>query len=387
MMNKVAIDKFTCTGCGLCSLICPKNCISMEDDQYGFTYPVIDKTKCIDCKLCEKRCPQNISLKNNTSTSIYAVRTKNNKKYKESTSGGAFSLICNATKSLYGNNLYICGAEWDSNLYVKHSIKKASDDISGFSKSKYIQSNCSVTYKLIKDLLEKDKFVLFSGTPCQVDALKLFLGKEYNNLITVDLICHGVSSRKILNDYLKFQFKDKFSNIKGYQFRTKSCLDKFPYLSTTYFKNNSKTMIRMDRFNMLFTESTIIRPSCNGRCKYQNPNRQSDITISDAKGIDKHLTHNKLFSNIIINSKKGKLIFENLRPYYSLPYSFDMLKKFNTHFFYPSQIKDNSAFYSKYDNDPSDAINTFSSNVVIINLKNFIVFRIKKVFKSLIKHA
>ena len=178
-----------CTGCNACKSICPKNAISMFEDDEGFRYPYISKDKCINCGLCVKVCPILKQLPETIPHAFYYI-TNSDEKLFEATSGGAFGDI---VEVFFNNpNSYVFGCTYDSKLNVIHCGVNNLEDANQFKKSKYVQSNMLNTFKEVKHLLNNNYNVLFSGTPCQIAGLKSFLIKDYDNLLCVDIICHGV---------------------------------------------------------------------------------------------------------------------------------------------------------------------------------------------------
>lgn len=204
-----------CTGCSACSHICPTNSISMVPDRYGFLYPCIDVSTCISCGLCEEKCP----IKNLVSQeqkikvdapAVYAAKHKNQDVRSSSSSGGVFTAVSDAVLNQGG---MVAGAAFDKNLMVCHRLvdsKKERDYLKG---SKYVQSVLGDVFVEIGHVLSSNRTVLFSGTPCQVAGLYAFLGKNPENLYTVDVICHGVPSPKVFSDYKEFLLK-KFRQSK-----------------------------------------------------------------------------------------------------------------------------------------------------------------------------
>lgn len=191
-------DKSQCCGCWACENICPKNCISMKEDNEGFRYPEVNTKICIECGLCEKICPiQNTPHNNNEITDSYVIQHKNNEIRRDSTSGGFFSAICDY---VIAQNGYVFGAVYNEKMEVVHYGTNQKEEIKRFRGSKYVQSQIGNTYQETKSLLLKGYLVCFSGTPCQIAGLKNFLRKEYTNLITVDLVCRGNPSPLLLKN-------------------------------------------------------------------------------------------------------------------------------------------------------------------------------------------
>lgn len=210
-MKKI-VDDNMCYGCGACENVCPQNCIRMEYDQYGFLHPIIDEASCIDCKLCQKRC---IALSESTGIDIlkdnkYIGINKDRNVQLNSSSGGAFTAIA---ESLGNGNTIFCGAKFNSQMMVVHGWTNDVKQLAQFRKSKYVQSKTDVIYKQIKEFLEAGKRVVFSGTPCQVAGLYASLGKSYEELFTIDLICTGVSSPGLFQKYVNMLQKKYRSDI------------------------------------------------------------------------------------------------------------------------------------------------------------------------------
>ena len=217
-MNKIC-DKDKCCGCHACINICPKNAITMETDIGGFKYPVIDQSKCIKCGMCKKVCPVLINKVNSKKDIIsYACFNKNLSERLNSSSGGIFVLLA---KQIIKRKGVVFGASFDQNFEVRHSWIETENDLNQFMGSKYTQSTIGNTYKKARDILDKGKYVLFSGTPCQIEGLKSYLRKDYDKLITQDIICHGVPSPKLWKKYIEYQKQKHGENMKSISFRNK----------------------------------------------------------------------------------------------------------------------------------------------------------------------
>ncbi len=331
MNNIKLVDKKICTGCGACYNICPKKAITMKPDEEGFLYPVIDETKCIDCGLCLKSCAAHNPQYENTKTpDCYAVWANDEIRMKSS-SGGVFTLLANYVLDKGG---YVCGAAWDKDFNVEHIIIHTPDELSKLRGSKYVQSNTKNIFKEIKKLLTSGEYVLFSGVPCQVAALKKYLDKDYSNLLTVDLICHGVPSPKVWQDYLRE--KGLSGYISDANFRPKEFGWGTNYLEFTQ-KNRKKRLSRAvdDPFMQGFKKSLFVRNSC-ASCSFVKAPRQADITLGDFWGIehfDKYLNDGKGTSCVILNNEKGRLYFENIKE------NFILCKKVPFSFAYDHQIR------------------------------------------------
>lgn len=307
------INKASCVGCEACRQICPKQCITMVYDNEGFSYPMVSSKDCIKCSLCEKVCPIiqygiNELRPNNR---VFAVKHQNHKVQFESTSGGAFTAIANWAELQNG---IIFGAAYDEQLNVIHCKAKNTEEYVKFRGSKYVQSLIGNTFIEIRELLTQGKLVLFSGTPCQVSGLKLFLLKPYSNLYTVDIICHGVPSPKVFKDYINFiQKKGKLLSI-NMRYKAKgwnASEGKIIYANGKKIVGSGVAGL----WRKLYSSRCITRPCCY-ECKFTNFNRQGDITIGDYWGIEK--SHPNFFDNngislLLLNSAKGNYIFENIK--------------------------------------------------------------------------
>lgn len=308
-------NKKDCCGCTACASICPKNAITMKEDFEGFLYPVIDKDKCINCGLCDKTCPiKNKNIKKEKFEEAYTLRVKDKEILKSSTSGGFFTPIAEYVINIGG---VVYGVGFDEKWNVCHKEAKTIEAIQEFKGSKYVQSDINGIFEKVEDNLKKDKYVLFSGTPCQVEGLKKYLKKDYEKLYTVDLICHGVPSPKLWSEYIKFQEKKYKSKIKEVYFRNKT----YGYHSGTMkivFDNGKEYYgsARVDYMLKSFFKEIASRPSCYD-CSFKTRNHISDITIYDCWNIEKlnsDIKDDDLgFTNIIVNSKKGNNILQEIK--------------------------------------------------------------------------
>lgn len=292
-----------CTGCRACEKICPKNAIEMKENEKGFIYPHVNHEKCIECGLCFNRCPIN-SKEVENEKEAYASYALDNEIRKQSSSGGVFTLIA---EYVINQNGIVFGAAFDSNFNVEHIYAQKKEELSALRKSKYTQSNTKNTYVEAKKFLDEGRLVYYSGTPCQIEGLKAYLNKEYENLITQDLICHGVPSPKVWQEYLKYKNK----KIKEINFRSKeNCTWQNFELSFKYDDETESRHHDKDTFMKLFLRDIILRDSCYN-CSFKKENRISDITIADFWGIDEVLegfNDQKGISLLILNNKKGKAL-------------------------------------------------------------------------------
>ena len=294
-------NKKECSGCYACVSICPKRCISMQIDNEGFWYPLVDKNECIECGMCEKHCPVKKSKRNYRDIEGYAAINKNSTVQKRSSSGGVFTLLA---EYVLENGGVVYGAAFDEEYMVRHIGVERIHELGKLQGSKYVQSQMGSIYLEVKEKLNRGKIVYFSGTPCQVDGLIAFLGKEYDNLICQDIICHGVPSPKIWKQYLKqfnieknakILFRDKRTGWESYSFT----IDQ----REKYTQRASENL-----YMKVFLNNLCLRPSCY-QCHSKGNFRKSDITLGDFWGVEKvcsEMYNEKGTSLILINSEKGK---------------------------------------------------------------------------------
>lgn len=302
--------KTECSGCTACMNICPKNAIQMIEDEEGFKYPRIDKEKCIDCGACYKICPNIKKDESNNIIEAYGVKHKNDEERITSRSGGVFIALSDYILNQGG---VIYGAELNSDFTVSHNRAENKKQRDKFKGSKYIQSDMNDIIKKVKEDLNNNKKVLFSGTACQVHAVKVSVPKKYHdNLYTIDLICHGVPSKKIFEEFLKYIEKISGKTIKDFNFRDKRFGWRSHY-ETSIFEDG--TELTTQYFKTLFYGHNILRPACHN-CNYANTHRPADITIADFWGVENvapEFQDKKGVSLTIINNLKGKEWFEAVK--------------------------------------------------------------------------
>lgn len=304
-----SVDRKICTGCAACANLCPKGAIVMRENGEGFLYPEIEEEKCIHCGMCYQRCPAMYpKYENNAAPDCYAVQGKD-KLRKESSSGGVFSVLADYILSGKG---YICGAEYTENkITVRHVIITHKSDLLRLRGSKYIQSEIGTVYQQLKEKLLTGAPVLFVGCPCQVAGLKSFLGKEYDNLITADLICHGTPSHLVFEKFIK-DLPDN-GEIETVNFRQKKQYGWTPTMQVVYKNGQEYYKPRWEcDYYKVFLSIMACRKSC-GNCKFNRLPRQGDFTLGDFWGIEKEyeeFNDNKGVSLVLLNTTKAKEIFE-----------------------------------------------------------------------------
>lgn len=282
----LTVDYEKCTGCGACVQRCPKQCISWAEREFGFRYPQIDKDACVNCGLCAKVCPIDKAIEVPAEQKAYAAVHKDAEVLAKSTSGGAFTAIADA---IFARGGIVYGAAMLDDMQVKHIRNTGKGDFEGLRSSKYLQSDTGTTYQMVEQDLKQGKTVLYSGTPCQIDGLKNYLGKGYENLYTADIVCHGVGSQAYFDKYMDFA-RERYGKIKALRFRSKEyvgwscgggvvvvdtsdCLKKIPYRD---FDNY---------YYSYFLSGDIYRKSCYS-CKYANTKRVGDFSLGDYWGVE-----------------------------------------------------------------------------------------------------
>lgn len=310
-------EKNMCSGCGACVSICPKQCISMRNDEEGFWYPSVDGAKCIQCKMCITTCPERI-IENSEEAKVkdmplaYAAYIEDEVARKKSTSGGVFIPIA---KYVLNQKGIVFGAAF-SNDYkqVNHVGITSLDELEKLQGSKYLQSNVGNTFTETKAFLNQGRWVLYTGTPCQIEGLKSFLGKDYEKLICVDFICHGVPSPLVWKLYANAMEKKKKSKLNGVSFRNKDAGWNLLFMKMVMKMTNGRIYKKAylgDAYIKAFQSNICLRPSCYG-CNYKKINRKSDITLADfwgINGIAPEMDDGKGTSLVIIHSEKGKNIW------------------------------------------------------------------------------
>jgi len=297
-----------CTGCGACVQICPKSAIHWIKKEFDFLYPEVDKNLCVKCGLCKKVCTIDKNLVNPAIQKAYAAVNTDADVLRNSTSGGAFIAIAETVLNKGG---IVYGCIMDEDFKVCHTRCTKKDDLQKCMGSKYVQSDINATYCLAEHDLKSGLFVLFSGTPCQIAGLYGYLQKRYENLITIDIVCHGVGSQGYFDKYLQFEKQRRNGSLKEIRFRSKryvgwSCVVVAP-------RGNEMTRKYKPYFNYdnyyysYFLSGDIYRQSCYS-CKYANLIRQGDFTLGDFWGVeslDLGIETSKGCSLLIANSKRA----------------------------------------------------------------------------------
>lgn len=334
------LEKAACCGCSACAEKCPKQCIRLKEDNEGFLYPQVDRDTCIDCGICEKVCPVINQSDERDSLHVYAAKNRNEEIRLKSSSGGIFTLLAEETLK---ENGVVFGARFDENWEVKHDCTETMEGLAAFRGSKYLQSRMEDSYKKAETFLKQGRKVLFSGSPCQIAGLRKFLRKEYENLLAVDFICHGVPSPKVWRMYLDetcqkiidqggkksvssvlanggrkscieaIGFRDKISGWKKFSF--------FLKLNSRIIKGGKNTAGFFEPhpgniFMRGFLSNLYLRPSCHS-CAAKSGKSGSDITIADYWGIHHFMPDfddDRGVGLVLVNSLKGEKLYNSLTP-------------------------------------------------------------------------
>ena len=319
--NSLYEDISKCCGCFACKDACPKDAITIKTTEAGFLYPEIDTAKCVSCGLCIRICGYKKGNDGNKPEKVFAAASKNNAIVMAAASGGIFSVMA---REFVNSGGVVCGSAMfrtEAGFIVKHSFADNENELKKLAGSKYVESATDGVFRKAEEILRSGKSLLFSGTPCQVAALKSFLRKDYENLITVDLICHGVPSLRLFNDYISFYEEKHSCTVMDFIFRDKS---RGQGMNCRITENNGeRTRIkvmdgRLSSYFGMFLKGSVYRENCYS-CPYASEKRVSDITLGDYWGVyQEHagevskagLDNRKGISCVLINTGKGEDIWK-----------------------------------------------------------------------------
>jgi coenzyme F420-reducing hydrogenase beta subunit len=354
LKNNISCVKEKCFGCGLCKNKCPYNAIEFIENSEGFLYPQIIKEKCKNCGICYNVCPAINSIDNHNEfkEECYMTISKDKVIYKNSASGGFATclseyVITNLQGVVYGCNL-------DDNGNVKHIRVDNNKDLVKLQDSKYVQSNILDIFKKVKEDASNKK-VLFIGTPCQVEAIEKYLNrKELDNLITCDLVCHGVPSPKLFKNYLNYLSKKYNRKVKDYRFRNKTTFDKCGFRGKLKIAQKDKYFFaEEDIYYRDFLEEKNYRLSCYN-CKYKVNKRVGDFTIGDVNSWENYYDfYPELASSlVIVNNSKAKNLFDELeQKLFVKEISLEKEKKINKALSRQTELpEERKQIYQKYKN-------------------------------------
>ena len=300
-----------CTGCTACASGCPKDAIRMERDREGFSYPVIDPEKCVRCGHCTAICPILHTREQKALPAAFAAWNRDDKVRKDSTSGGVFTALAEYVLESGG---VVYGAAMDGKQHLRHIACFRKEDLWRLRGAKYVQSDLGDIYREVKKKL-RSRLVLFSGTPCQVDGLYRYLGSRPENLITCDLVCHGVPSPGVWEDMARSIEQRKGKGLQAVRFRNKVTNWKNSHFTTVYDDGTVDTApLFATEYGRAFGRALFLRPSCHS-CAYTNLNRPGDFTLGDFWGLkDDELPEEqeKGINLLLVNTAHGSHIFDQL---------------------------------------------------------------------------
>lgn len=395
-------NEYNCCDCGACKAVCPTDAITIKPNEFGFDIPVIDQEKCINCKKCLNVCiyenkpllckPENCYAAVSTNTDVLA-----------SASGGAFASI--ATEFINAGGIAVGAALVYDGIQLNpcHIAVDNLNDLKKLLGSKYVQSKTDEIFPQVKSLLEEKKNVLFSGTPCQTAALKSYLARDYDNLYTIDLICHGVPSRQMFHDFLEY-ISNANSKVIDYIFRDKT--KGITFVSKACYNSNGKTETKYFQYGenayyYNFLNANTYRDCCY-KCSFASADRVADVTIGDFWGIEKQ--HPELFrknptefdtekgiSCLLQNTEKGKLLLKNYANGLLLvPSTFEKIAAQNQQLSLPSSPKGNrEQIMNAYKNGGYKEFHRYFVNsvgkkqIIKSKIKKHIPLSVKKLIKSL----
>lgn len=304
---KILDNMESCYGCGACFNVCPTGAVNMEENAEGFLEPVVNEEKCISCGKCRQVCPSlNCQYSNDQEPDILAFSAEEKVLY-DSSSGGIFTFLAEHILKAGG---YVVGAAYTSEFWVNHIMIHSVDELDKIRRSKYLQSSTEDTFKKTKEILEQGNYVLYSGCPCQIAGLLRFLGKKYDNLYTVDVLCHGVPSPGLFQEHLQNSFGG-IENVEDVEFRSR---EGWASLFRVKLKNGDvKTSYNNTSVYMQsFLQDINLRTSCF-QCQYSRTPRQGDITIGDlwaAGSLNLSFDFRKGVSVVLLNNEKGVEMFQ-----------------------------------------------------------------------------
>ena len=398
-------NKDECCGCNACASICPTGSIKMQYDDLGFLYPTINDSTCIKCGRCVKACDIKNVEKHNVPIKAFAGVSKESSIRLRSTSGGIFAVLA---QEIIRSGGIVYGAimkKNDGRYTVRHIGVSDISDLKKLQGSKYMQSTLEGVLPEIKEFLSTGKKVLFCGTPCQVAALKRYLGKEHSTLITIDILCHGVPSVKMFNDYIEYEKQKRKADGFSIDFRNK-LKNHWTHGAVITIRKHNKSKQRtifynLSSFYMSFMDGHIMRDSCY-KCKYASKFRPADITLGDYWGIKiEHpellkcnggqMDHEMGISCITANSQKGLELLQQCREQLVLfETQYEKIAKSNPSFERPtSKPIDRDEYITEYVKNGFEAIDNlyrikYKRKIPIFKLKNSIPYNVKSKIRKLL---
>ncbi len=342
----VAVNSNMCTGCGMCAAICPSRAIQMQSDEHGFLHPAVDTAKCTDCGLCARKCPVVMPPQVSTHTNVLTGYAKDEALLPASSSGAIFPVL--AAEIIHRNGI-VFGATFDGNFDVVHTSAETLSELSALCSSKYVQSRIPADcYSQVKKASADGRWVYFSGMPCQVAALKNYLGREYETLITQDTACHSVPSPMVWKDYAVALEKQHSGKLISFSFRNKANGWESYHIHTAFDNGKKFRQSAVENpYQRGFIKGLYSRSSCFS-CKFKGIERCSDITLADywgVKGIQPEAYNQQGTSLILLHSDKGRALLESCKDKLQITTAADSAFTFNPAVLTPIQ---KSARYDEF---------------------------------------
>ncbi|MCI8692387.1 MAG: 4Fe-4S binding protein [Lachnospiraceae bacterium] len=305
-------DKENCCGCGACADVCPAGAVRMVSDGEGFRYPKIDQSKCVNCGRCERVCPMKKASAGTGENLYFGVQAKDDALRHASSSGGMFPVLA---EYIFRQGGIVCGAAFGDEMRVVHREAGTKEELESLKKTKYVQSNMEGMYRRIDGYLKEGRWVLFCGTPCQVRALKLFLNKEYPQLLLAALICYGVPSPGIWDSYVKYLERKHGGKMTDFSFRDKRNRDNGHVRAYTIDGKEYADKLEKDLYCQMYFRNDTLRPSCH-TCGYCTTDRDCDFTIGDFWGVEKirpEADDGMGTSLVILHTEKAGKVWEEIK--------------------------------------------------------------------------
>lgn len=304
--------KEDCSGCGACADRCEVGAIRMLRDKEGFDYPSVDSSLCVQCGRCEEVCPVKHDFHGECRNQYLGAQAKSDRLRYSGSSGGIFPILAEYVLNRDG---VVYGAGYNGRMEVVHQEVCDSEQLDRIKRTKYVQSNLQGIFRSVEQRLQEKRRVLFCGTPCQVHALRLFLGREYEKLLLVDLVCYGVPSPGIWQDYVKYLERKHHGKMTDFSFRDKRAGDRGHTCAYVINGVEYAESLYRNRFCRMYFTNKILRPSCY-ECKYCTVDRDSDFTIGDFWGIEKvrpEMEDGMGTSMVILHSAQARDIWDQIQ--------------------------------------------------------------------------
>ncbi|ADY55906.1 coenzyme F420 hydrogenase/dehydrogenase beta subunit domain protein [Syntrophobotulus glycolicus DSM 8271] len=380
-------DKKECSGCAACLNICAKQAITMQPDEDGFIYPTVNDNLCIECGHCRTVCAFQIGVVTaDVPLATYVAINKNQSVLAASSSGGAFAALASI---IFEQNGVVFGCTYNSDMEPMHIGIDNLTDMKKLQGSKYVQSNINHTYLEAKKYLELGNRVLFTGAPCQIAGLKSYLRTDYENLITADIICHGVPSAEFFKGYIKHLEAKLKGKVIDFRFRDKEkgwgLMGKIIYIKNGVVLEQLIPPITSYYYSC-FLKGEIYRESCYD-CKYAGGGRQGDFTMGDYWGIEK--SHPEIdikngISVLLVNSAKGIKLIEKLEKHLTLVHStFEQARVHNEQLRQPTKRSEKRAAILKIWRE--GGYQAIADRYYRLNRRKMISYRIKKLIPPRVK--